>query len=318
MPARSTAVENWFRAAIERNPNVVTPSTPTATPAWSFESRWNDGHPAAGLFVETMAPVTAEAHAALWHTVLTTDLVGTVRTYAMPIDDPLPFLLTDQRLVRTTDLNDNVLVQRARRPGAVSVRASTARTTTWSSRSMAPAGGSARPACRRVRARPDLVTDRAGLGALLLGGVAPTALVAGRRLRGAQRRRPAPRRRPVRGPPGALLPDGVLTLAGSFAAVSDRISTAEVVHVARLARLALSPDEIDRLTSQLGAMLDHFADIDGLALDDVEPMTQPYPLTNVLREDVELPGLDRDEVLAAAPDVVDGRFRVPPIIGLAE
>ncbi len=100
--------------------------------------------------------------------------------------------------------------------------------------------------------------------------------------------------------------------------MSDRISTAEVVHVARLARLALSPDEIDRLTSQLGDMLDHFADIDGLALGDVEPMTQPYPLTNVLRDDVELPGLDRDEVLAAAPDAVDGRFRVPPIIGLAE
>ncbi len=100
--------------------------------------------------------------------------------------------------------------------------------------------------------------------------------------------------------------------------MSDRISTADVVHVSRLARLALSPEEIERLTSQLGAMLDHFADIDGLALDEVVPMTQPYPLVNVLREDVELPGLDRDEVLAAAPDAVEGRFRVPPIIGLAE
>ena len=46
-------------------------------------------------------------------------------------------------------------------------------------------------------------------------------------------------------------------------------------------------------------------------------MTQPYPLTNVLREDEERPCLDRDEVLAAAPDAVDGRFSVPPIIGLA-
>ncbi len=100
--------------------------------------------------------------------------------------------------------------------------------------------------------------------------------------------------------------------------MSERITTADVVHVARLARLALSADEIDRLTSQLGAMLDHFADIDGLALADVAPMTQPYPLINVLRDDVERPGLDRDEVLAAAPDAVDGRFRVPPIIGLAE
>ena len=63
-------------------------------------------------------------------------------------------------------------------------------------------------------------------------------------------------------------------------------------------------------------MREHFADIDTLQLDDVVPMTQPYPLENVLRDDVIAPGLDRDEVLAAAPDVEDGRFRVPPIIGL--
>ena len=98
--------------------------------------------------------------------------------------------------------------------------------------------------------------------------------------------------------------------------MSERISTADVVHVARLARLGLTSEEIERTTAQLGAMLDHFADIDGLQLDDVEPMTQPYPLVNVLREDVERPGLDRDEVLAAAPEAVDGRFKVPPIIGL--
>ena len=98
--------------------------------------------------------------------------------------------------------------------------------------------------------------------------------------------------------------------------MSDRITTAEVVHVARLARLGLTDVEIERMTAQLGAMLDHFADIDELELADVEPMTQPYPLTNVLREDVVAPGLDRDEVLAAAPDAHEGRFRVPPIIGL--
>ena len=100
--------------------------------------------------------------------------------------------------------------------------------------------------------------------------------------------------------------------------MSDRITTADVVHVAKLARLALTDDEIARTTAQLGDMLEHFADIDELDLDAVAPMTQPYPLRNVLREDVVPPGLDRDEVLAAAPDAVDGRFRVPPIIGLAE
>ena len=100
--------------------------------------------------------------------------------------------------------------------------------------------------------------------------------------------------------------------------MSDRITTADVVHVAKLARLALTDDEIARTTAQLGDMLEHFADIDELELDAVAPMTQPYPLRNVLREDIVQPGLDRDEVLAAAPDAIDGRFRVPPIIGLAE
>ena len=98
--------------------------------------------------------------------------------------------------------------------------------------------------------------------------------------------------------------------------VSERITRADVVHVGRLARLGLSEAEIEDLTAQLGDMLEHFRDIDELELEDVVPMTQPYPLTNVLREDVVQPGLDRDEVLAAAPDAVDGRFRVPPIIGL--
>jgi aspartyl-tRNA(Asn)/glutamyl-tRNA(Gln) amidotransferase subunit C len=98
--------------------------------------------------------------------------------------------------------------------------------------------------------------------------------------------------------------------------VSDRISTAEVAKVARLARLALTEAELERATIELGDIVDHFADIDELDLEDVEPMTQPFPLTNVLRDDVVAPCLDRDEVLAGAPEVEDGRFKVPPIIGL--
>ena len=88
--------------------------------------------------------------------------------------------------------------------------------------------------------------------------------------------------------------------------------------MARLARLDLSTDELERMTAQLSGMLEHFADIDALDLAAVEPMTQPYPLVNVLRPDVVRPSLDRDEVLAAAPAAEDGRFRVPPIIGLAD
>ncbi|MEX0848035.1 MAG: Asp-tRNA(Asn)/Glu-tRNA(Gln) amidotransferase subunit GatC [Ilumatobacteraceae bacterium] len=98
--------------------------------------------------------------------------------------------------------------------------------------------------------------------------------------------------------------------------MSDRITTADVVKVATLARLDLTPDEIERLTVELDGMLEHFADMDALDLTHVRPMTQPYPLRNVFRPDVVQPGLDRDEVLAAAPVAEDGRFRVPPIIGL--
>lgn len=98
--------------------------------------------------------------------------------------------------------------------------------------------------------------------------------------------------------------------------MSERITSADVAKVARLARLDVTPEEIDRMTSQLDGMLEHFDDIDALDLSAVTPMTQPFPLVNVFRPDVVRPGLDRAEVLAAAPATEDGRFRVPPIIGL--
>ena len=98
--------------------------------------------------------------------------------------------------------------------------------------------------------------------------------------------------------------------------MSNRITREDVVHVANLARLDLSPEAIERTTAQLTDMLEHFEDIDALQLDDVQPMTQPYPLRNVFRDDIVRVGLDRDEVLAVAPSAEDGRFRVPPILGL--
>ena len=87
--------------------------------------------------------------------------------------------------------------------------------------------------------------------------------------------------------------------------------------MARLARLDLTADELEHYTDQLAAILDHAADIEALDLDGVEPMTHPVPLINVLREDIEVPCLDRDEVLAAAPAAESGRFKVPPILGEA-
>lgn len=96
-----------------------------------------------------------------------------------------------------------------------------------------------------------------------------------------------------------------------------RISREDVAHVAGLARLRLTDEELDRFTGQLGAVLDHAADVEALDLRDVPPTSHPYPLRNVLRDDEVAPSLDRDEVLAQAPDVEDERFKVPPVLGEA-
>ena len=96
----------------------------------------------------------------------------------------------------------------------------------------------------------------------------------------------------------------------------ERITTADVSKVATLARLTLTDAELTSATSELDAMLDHFAELDALDLDDVEPMNNPTHLVNVMRDDVVGETLDRDEVLAAAPLAEDDRFRVPPILGL--
>jgi aspartyl-tRNA(Asn)/glutamyl-tRNA(Gln) amidotransferase subunit C len=96
-----------------------------------------------------------------------------------------------------------------------------------------------------------------------------------------------------------------------------RISPEDVAHVAKLARLDLTDEELATFTGQLDAVLDHAADVEALDLDDVPPTSHPYPLSNVLRDDVVVPSLDRDEVLAQAPDVEDHQFKVPPVLGEA-
>lgn len=93
------------------------------------------------------------------------------------------------------------------------------------------------------------------------------------------------------------------------------ISREDVAHVARLARIELDDDELDTFTSQLADVLGHARDIEALDVGDVPPTAHPYPLANVLRSDEERPSLDRDEVLAVAPDTEDGQFRVPPVLG---
>jgi aspartyl-tRNA(Asn)/glutamyl-tRNA(Gln) amidotransferase subunit C len=91
----------------------------------------------------------------------------------------------------------------------------------------------------------------------------------------------------------------------------------DVDHVARLARLDLTPEERERLRAQLGAILEHAAKIGEVATDEVPPTAWAVPRANVFRPDE--PGdpvgsMPRDDVLANAPEREDARFRVPRIV----
>ena len=101
------------------------------------------------------------------------------------------------------------------------------------------------------------------------------------------------------------------------AAPAGRISEDDVAYVARLARLRLDDAELTHFTEHLAAVLDHAAELDGLELDSFPANAQPWPLRNVMRNDDPGPKLDRDEVLAAAPQAEDDAFRVPPVLGEA-
>jgi len=85
----------------------------------------------------------------------------------------------------------------------------------------------------------------------------------------------------------------------------------QVLHVARLALLALTDEEVERMPGELSKILEHVEKMDELDLDGVEPTSHVVDLTNVLRDDEPRPCLPRDKALAGAPDVADGGFRVP-------
>jgi aspartyl-tRNA(Asn)/glutamyl-tRNA(Gln) amidotransferase subunit C len=102
-----------------------------------------------------------------------------------------------------------------------------------------------------------------------------------------------------------------------MAGMAEPISRADVARVARLARLDLTEEELERFTGQLAAVLEHAADVASLDTAGVPPTAHPLPLQNVLRADAPVPSLDRDEVLAMAPEAEDGRFRVPRILSEA-
>ncbi|HEX3333339.1 MAG TPA: Asp-tRNA(Asn)/Glu-tRNA(Gln) amidotransferase subunit GatC [Acidimicrobiales bacterium] len=106
-------------------------------------------------------------------------------------------------------------------------------------------------------------------------------------------------------------PDDAGTAAG------HTLNRDDVVHVAHLARLDLTDDEVELFTAQLRTVLDHAADVAALDLSHLPPSSHPIALENVMRADKPRPSLDREEVLAAAPLVEDHRFRVPRIGGEA-
>ncbi|WP_193043512.1 Asp-tRNA(Asn)/Glu-tRNA(Gln) amidotransferase subunit GatC [Mycolicibacterium baixiangningiae] len=98
----------------------------------------------------------------------------------------------------------------------------------------------------------------------------------------------------------------------------SQISRDEVAHLARLARLALSDDELDSFAGQLDAILGHVSAIQSVDVAGVKPTGNPLTDVNVTRPDVVVPGLTQDEALDAAPNAVDGRFAVPRILGEPE
>ena len=96
------------------------------------------------------------------------------------------------------------------------------------------------------------------------------------------------------------------------------LSRAEVVHLARLARITLADAELDRLVPQLDVILAVVARVGEVAAADIPPTSHALPLTNVLRPDVVRPSLPAAAALGGAPAVEDGRFRVPRILDDAE
>ncbi|MCV7169769.1 Asp-tRNA(Asn)/Glu-tRNA(Gln) amidotransferase subunit GatC [Mycobacterium sp. CPCC 205372] len=98
----------------------------------------------------------------------------------------------------------------------------------------------------------------------------------------------------------------------------SQISRDEVAHLARLARLALTDDELDGFAGQLDAILGHVGKIQAVDVTGVEPTGNPLTDVNVMRPDTVEPCLTQDEALSAAPHAVDGRFAVPRILGEPE
>lgn len=93
------------------------------------------------------------------------------------------------------------------------------------------------------------------------------------------------------------------------------ISADSVRHLAQLARIDLTDDEVQHLTSELRVIVDNIAKVSEVATDDVPATSHPIPLSNVMRPDEVADVLSQEQALAGAPEATDGRFRVSAILG---
>lgn len=88
----------------------------------------------------------------------------------------------------------------------------------------------------------------------------------------------------------------------------------DIAHVARLARLALEPEDLERLSAELGVILEHAARVQAIDTGGVVPTAHPLGVANRFRDDVVAPSLERATVLAQAPSATDEHVRVPPAL----
>jgi predicted acetyltransferase len=153
---------------------------------------WTDDHPEAEMQLTELVAATPDAHAALWYALLNVDLVATISTRRVALDDPLPYLLENPRAVRTRVLNDALWLRPADLGRLLSARTygtedrlvlevhderDASRPARWQIE-----GGATGGSATKTRRRPDLVVGRAALGSLYLGGVRPSLLARGRRI----------------------------------------------------------------------------------------------------------------------------------------
>ena len=157
--------------------------------SYRIKSEWSNGWANHELQLSDLVAVTPAAHAALWDTLLNMDLVAAITTRVLPEDDPLPYLLTNYRAVRTVALTDGVWVNvreprtvLAARTYATDDRLVIELTDRAGNSRIAVEGAPDGASSRAVRTRPDLTMTSATLGALLYGGARPSRLAAGRKL----------------------------------------------------------------------------------------------------------------------------------------